>query len=61
MKFEWLMHGRVARIGYEAVEMNRPAVTPGVMNNLLAGLAKHLPDRLALAMVGGHARRLKRL
>ena len=57
----WMDAARVARIGYEAVESNRPAVTPGAMNTLLAGLAKHLPDRLALAMVGGHARRLKRI
>ena len=57
----WMDAARVARIGYEAVESNRPAVTPGAMNTLLAGLAKHLPDRLALAMVGSHARRLKRL
>lgn len=57
----WMPAERVARIGYDAVEANRPAVTPGVMNVLLAGLAKHLPDRLALAMVGGHAKRLKRI
>ncbi|MEY4555933.1 MAG: hypothetical protein RL093_1052, partial [Pseudomonadota bacterium] len=46
---------------YEACEANRPKVTPGVTNNLLAGLAKHLPDRVALGMVGGHAKRLKRI
>ncbi|HZW15488.1 MAG TPA: SDR family oxidoreductase [Brevundimonas sp.] len=57
----WMDAERVARIGYAAVEANRPAATPGVMNNVLSGLAKHLPDRLALAMVGGHARRLKRI
>ncbi|MBF0664227.1 MAG: SDR family oxidoreductase [Brevundimonas sp.] len=57
----WQSADHVARVGYEAVEANRPSVTPGVMNNLLAGLAKHLPDRLALSMVGGHARRLKRI
>ncbi len=57
----WQTADHVARVGYAAVEANRPAVTPGVMNNLLAGLAKHLPDRLALAMVGGHAKRLKRI
>jgi hypothetical protein len=51
----------VARVGYEACEANRPRVTPGAMNNLLAGLAKHLPDRVALRMVGGHAKRLKRI
>lgn len=57
----WQTADHVARVGHDACEANRPKVTPGVMNNLLAGLAKHLPDRMALAMVGGHARRLKRL
>jgi len=57
----WMDASRVARAGYEACEANRPSVTPGILNTLLAGLAKHLPDRLALAMVGGHARRLKRI
>jgi short-subunit dehydrogenase len=57
----WQTAGHVARVGYEACEANRPRVTPGVMNNLLAGLAKHLPDRVALRMVGGHAKRLKRI
>lgn len=57
----WQTAETVARIGYDAVERNRPAVTPGVMNNVLAGLAKHLPDRWALGMVGGHAKRLKRI
>ena len=57
----WQSADHVARIGYAAVEANRPSITPGLMNNVLAGLAKHLPDRLALALVGGHARRLKRI
>ena len=57
----WQTAEHVARVGYEAVEANRPKVTPGVMNNVLAALAKHLPDRVALNMVGGHAKRLKRI
>ena len=57
----WQSADHVARVGHAACEANRPAVTPGAMNNLLAGLAKHLPDRMALAMVGGHAKRLKRI
>ena len=57
----WQTADDVARVGYAACEANRPKVTPGVMNNLLAGLAKHLPDRVALNMVGGHAKRLKRI
>lgn len=57
----WQTAEHVARVGYAACEANRPKVTPGVMNNVLAGLAKHLPDRVALNMVGGHAKRLKRI
>ncbi|MBX3477550.1 MAG: SDR family oxidoreductase [Brevundimonas sp.] len=57
----WMRSPEVARIGWAAVEANRPSVTPGLMNNLLAGLAKHLPDGMALRMVGSHARRLGRV
>ncbi len=57
----WQTADHVARVGYAACEANRPKVTPGAMNNILAALAKHLPDRVALGMVGGHAKRLKRI
>lgn len=57
----WQTADHVARVGYAACEANRPKVTPGAMNNILAGLAKHLPDGMALNMVGGHAKRLKRI
>ena len=57
----WQTSPHGARIGWAAVEANRPSVTPGVMNNVMAGLAKHLPDGLALRMVGGHAKRLRRV
>jgi len=60
-RWMWQTADHVARVGYAACEANRPKVTPGAMNNVLAGLAKHLPDRMALNMVGGHARRLKRI
>lgn len=60
-KWMWMDADRVARIGWDAVEANRPRVTPGVANNVLAALGGLLPDALALRMVGGHARRLERL
>ena len=60
-KWMWMEADRVARIGWDAVEANRPRVTPGVANNVLAALGGLLPDSLALKMVGGHARRLDRL
>ena len=60
-RWMWQTAAHVAEVGYRACEANRPKVTPGAMNNALAALGKHLPDRLALGMVGGHARRLKRI
>jgi len=57
----WQTAEHVARVGYDACEADRPRVTPGFMNNVMAGLAKLLPDGLALNMVAGHARRLKRI
>lgn len=57
----WQTADHVARVGWRACEANRPQVTPGVMNNVMAGLARYLPDGMALAMVGGHAKRLKRI
>jgi len=60
-KWMWMDADRVARIGWDAVEANRPRVTPGVANNVLGALGGLLPDALALKMVGGHARRLDRL
>lgn len=60
-KWMWMDADRVARIGWDAVEANRPRVTSGVANNVLAALGGLLPDALALKMVGGHARRLDRL
>jgi len=60
-KWMWMDADRVAGIGWDAVEANRPRVTPGAANNVLAALGGLLPDALALKMVGGHARRLDRL
>ena len=57
----WMDAARVAQIGYDACEAGRPSVTPGVMNNLMAGLARFLPDGLALRMVENHAKRLDRI
>ena len=57
----WQTADHVARVAYAACEADRPRVTPGAMNTLLAALGKLLPDGLALAMVAGHARRLGRI
>lgn len=57
----WQTAERVARVGYAAVEANRARVVPGWRNNLLAAIPKLLPDALALKIIGGHAKRLKRI
>ncbi|MDP3404571.1 MAG: SDR family oxidoreductase [Brevundimonas sp.] len=57
----WQTADHVARVGYDACEADRPRVTPGAMNTVLATLGKLLPDSVALNIVAGHARRLKRI
>ena len=57
----WQTADHVARVGYEAVEADRARVVPGVMNTLLATIPKLLPDALALKIISGHGKRLKRL
>jgi len=57
----WQTADHVARVGYDAVEANRVRVIPGWRNTLLAAIPKLLPDALALRIIGGHAKRLKRL
>ncbi len=57
----WQTAEHVARVAYDACEADRPRVTPGAMNNLLAAMGKLLPDGMALSMVAGHARRLGRI
>ena len=57
----WQTADHVARVAWAACEADRARVTPGLMNNVLAVMGKLLPDGLALNMVAGHARRLKRI
>jgi len=57
----WQSADQVARVGYAAVEANRVRVVPGWRNTLLAALPRLLPDALALSIISGHARRLKRI
>ncbi len=57
----WMTAEAVARAGYDGVEANRARVVPGWRNRLLAAIPKLLPDRLALDIIGGHAKRLKRI
>ncbi len=57
----WMTAEAVARAGYDGVEANRARVVPGWRNRLLAAIPKLLPDAVALDIIGGHAKRLKRI
>lgn len=57
----WMTAEAVARAGYDGVEANRARVVPGWRNRLLAAIPKLLPNDIALTIIGGHARRLKRI
>jgi len=57
----WMTAEAVARAGYDGVEANRARVVPGWRNRLLAAIPKLLPNNIALTIIGGHARRLKRI
>lgn len=59
-RWMWMTAEAVARAGYDGVEANRPRVVPGWRNRLLSALPKLLPNDVALGIVAGHARRLKR-
>ena len=57
----WMTAEAVARAGYDGVEANRPRVVPGWRNRLLSVIPKLLPNDMALGIIAGHARRLKRI
>lgn len=57
----WMTAEAVARAGYDGVEANRPRVVPGWRNRLLSIIPKILPNDVALTIIAGHARRLKRI
>lgn len=57
----WMTAEAVARAAYDGVEANRPRVVPGWRNRLLSIIPKILPNDVALAIIAGHARRLKRI
>ena len=60
-RWMWMTAEAVARAGYDGVEANRPRVVPGWRNRLLSFIPKLLPNDVALNIIAGHARRLKRL
>lgn len=56
----WMSAETVARRGLDALFAGRVVYVPGAVNRVLRFLAKHLPDRAALALVGSQSRRFRR-
>ena len=52
----WLTSEQVARLGVEAVEAGRPRIITGRANNVIAALAKYLPDAVARALIGSRSK-----
>jgi short-subunit dehydrogenase len=48
----WMPAEPVVEAGWRAVEANRPVVTPGALNQAVAALARLVPERLALKVIG---------
>jgi hypothetical protein len=57
----WQDAATVARLGFEAVERNKPVEVTGLANKGIAVLAKLLPDPVALGIVAGQSSRFRRL
>lgn len=57
----WQTGAEVARLGFEAVERNKPVEVTGPANKAIAALAKLLPDPVALKIVAGQSSRFRRL
>jgi short-subunit dehydrogenase len=59
--FMWETADVVARAGYAAVEANRAVEITGWPNRIIAGLAKLIPDRLILTLVGRAVHRMRQV
>jgi short-subunit dehydrogenase len=58
-RYLWMDAATVAREAFEAVEAGRVVHIPGRINRVLAGLAKYLPEPLALALTQRQARKFR--
>ncbi|MDW8479825.1 MAG: SDR family oxidoreductase [Xanthomonadales bacterium] len=59
-RWMWMSSEEVARRGLDALFAGRVVYVPGTVNRLIRFLAKHLPDRLALALMARQSRRFRR-
>lgn len=57
----WLETDAVARAGIDGVEAGHVVVVPGRVYKLLRFVAKHLPDRLVLHLMGRNSRKIRKV
>jgi short-subunit dehydrogenase len=57
----WMRAEPVVEAGWRAVEANRPLCVPGLMNKLLAGAARLVPENLALAVMASQGSRFREM
>lgn len=58
-KFLWLTSADVARIGVDAVEAGKTRVISGRVNNIIAWMARYLPDSVSKLLLGGTAKKFR--
>ena len=57
--YMWLDAQTVVRIGFDAVEANKPVVVSGLVNNLIAAFVKLIPNSLALYIMSKQAKNFR--
>lgn len=57
--YMWLDANTVARIGFDAVEANKAIIVSGLVNNLIAGFVKLIPNSLALMIMSKQAKNFR--
>lgn len=57
----WLQANEVARAGIDGMEAGRVVVVPGRVYRLVRFVAKHLPDRLVLHLMGRNSRKIRKV
>jgi uncharacterized protein len=60
-KWAWLETDAVAKAGIDGVERGRVIVVPGRVYKLLRFVAKHLPDRLVLGLMGRNSGKIRKM
>lgn len=60
-KWAWLQADDVARAGIDGVERGRVIVVPGRVYKLLHFVARHLPDRWVLGLMGRNSKKIRKV